>query len=51
MGALFLEQQIRKCVHELHEIEGYSYEVLPKIKYAKVPESEKKIVKDLYKKD
>lgn len=51
MGALFLEGQIRKCVHELHEIEGYSNDVLPKIKYARVPDSEKAIVEDLYKKD
>lgn len=50
-GALFLEPQIRKCMQEIIDIDGYSPEILPKITFAKIPEEEKQVIMEQFEKD
>ena len=43
-GALFLEPQIKTCISELIEIEGYSPEFLPQINFIKIMDADREII-------
>jgi hypothetical protein len=50
-GGLFLEPQIRKCLHELIEKDGFDESSLPKIKFVQVREEDKAHIEQQYKTD